>query len=280
MTALRPARPSPAAPPGWRRSALLITILLTAASAAIALLCLSATQLTERRTAQHLLSRAATSLLEIDHFVTNAWPALELAAAENRPIPLDGFPIALQLDPHALADGPAAVADAIAAATASLIYDNGLDALSQSPRAFRILSQGAAFDGTIGRLTAGGHIVATAALIVSAILTLLLALALAAQTHGPARLGAPALALALGAATLWIAALIARSLCAGQADATLDPFTTDLWRIAADVVSTLVRNAAIVALSAAICAALALLGATLLQRLEPPARQFNTSYRR
>lgn len=241
---------------------------LTALAAAVAVLSISATQLTERRTAQHFLARAASSLLEIDQFVLNAWPALEIAAAQDQAISLTDFPISLQIDPSGLDEGPEAVSEAVAAATASLIYDAGLEVLSDSPRAFRFVSRGAAFDGTVGRLTGGGHAVATIALIVCGTLAILLAMATAAQARGLARIGAPALGIGLGSTLIWIAAIVAQSAFEGRAETTLDPFAADLWLIAADAGSLVVRNAAIVALSSGIVAALAGAGGGLLRLSE------------
>ena len=264
-TLYRPPTPSGS---GWRRWALIIAMLLTSLATAVAVVFLSATQVTERAAAQAALVRSVSSLLEIDQFVLNAWPALEAAAAQGDPIPLTGFPVALQFDPNGLAEGPAAVSDSIAAATASLIYDEGLGILSDAPRAFRFVSRGAAFDGTVGRLTRGGHAVATVALIVSGALAILLAMATAAQVRGLARIGAPALAIGLGATLIWLAAILAQSSFTGRAEATLDPFAADLWLIAADAMSLAVRNAAIVALASGTVAALTLIGSALVRLLE------------
>ena len=126
----RPTRYRPPGPAesGWRRWALVITILLTAVVSAIAVLFITTAQLTSRGAAQHYLTRAVDSLLEVDRFVANAWPMLQEAAAEGDPIPLTGYPVSLQLDPAGLSEGPQAVSDAIAAATASLVYDDGFEA--------------------------------------------------------------------------------------------------------------------------------------------------------
>ena len=240
---------------GWRRWALIITIMLTALVSAVAVLFITTAQLTSRTTAQRYLARAVDSLLEVDQFVANAWPTLQAAAAEGDPIPLRGYPISLQLDPSGVAEGPEAVSDAIAAATASLIYDDGFEVLADSPQAFRLVSRGGAFDGTIGRLTGGGHDVATVGLMVSGSFAILLAMATAAQVRGLARIGAPGFAIGVGAALLWLAAALVRSSLEGRADTTTDPFAADLWLIAADASSLLVRNAAIVALAGGIVAA-------------------------
>ena len=247
---------------------LVLTVLLTALMTAVAIGFMSATQLTERSMAQRFLARALTSLLEIDQFVLNAWPELEVAAADGSPILLEDFPVALQLDRAGLADGPIAVSEAIAAATASLVYDAGLDVLSESPRAVRILSRGALFDGSVGRLTGGGHELASIGLIVSGTLAILLALATAAQVRGLSRIGAPAFAIGLGAALVWIVAVVARSTFEGQAETSADPFAADLGLIAADAVALLVRNGAIVTVTSGVVGVLSLAGGGLLRAVE------------
>jgi len=247
-----------------------MTMLLGSLATAIAMIFLTATQLTERGTAQQFLSPAVRSLLEIDQFVLNAWPLLEAAAAQDDPVTLSDFPISLQLDPASLRAGPDSVSDSIAAATASLIYDDGLAVLSDAPRTFSLVSQGAAFDGTVGRLTGGGHTVATVALILSGTLAVLLAMATATQARGLMRIAAPALMIGLGATLIWVAALVAQSSFTGRAESTPDLFAADLWLLAADATSLLVRNAAIVALAAGIVIATTVAGGILLRTVERP----------
>lgn len=261
-------RPALDREPGWRQPVLALTVLLTALTTAVAIVFMSATQLTERNMAQRFLARALHSLLEIDQFVLHAWPELEAAAADGSPILLEDFPVALQLDRAGLAEGPIAVAEAIAAATASLVYDAGLDVLSESPRAFRLLSRDALFDGSVGRLTGGGHELARIGLIVSGTLAVLLVLATAAQVRGFSRIGAPALAIGLGAALVWIVAAVARSAFEGQAETSADPLAADLGLIAADAVSLLVRNGAIVTVTAGVVGVLSLAAGGLLRALE------------
>ncbi len=254
-------------------------MLLTAITTAVVVVFMSATQLTERVTAQEFLARSVSSLLEIDQFVLNAWPAMEAAAAQGEAISLTDFPLALQIDPDGLAEGPAAVSDGVAAATASLVYDDGLEVLSDAPQAFRLVSRGAAFDGTVGRLTGGGHAVATVALIVSGTLAILLGMATAAQVGGLSRVGVPALAIGLGATLIWVVAILAQSSFEGRAESTLDPFAADLWLIAVDAVSFAVRNAAIVALASGIVASLAGIGGLLLRAVEETNRAGAPGYR-
>lgn len=272
-------RPPSALEPGWRRPVLILTVLLTAFTTAVAIVFMSATQVTQRHTAQQFLARAVTSLLEIDQFVLNAWPAIEAEAAAGNPVMLPGFPISLQLDPAALSERPEGVSDAVAASTASLIYDDGLDVLSDSPRAFRLVSRGAAFDGTVGRLSGDGHGLATVSLIVSGTLAILLALATSAQVRGLTRFGAPAISIGLGAMLVWIAAILAQSALEGRAESSLDPFAADLWLIAVDAISLLARNAAIVGLASGVVAALALAGAGLLRGAEGPTGARSARYR-
>jgi len=246
----------------WRRPVLLFSLFLTAIAAALAVTAISATQITDRSTAQGLLAEATRLLLEIDRFVDGAWPALKLEAAEGAPIPLVGFPIGLQIDPTLVHEGRESVSKEIAAAAASLIYDDGFEVLADSPQAFRFLSRGAAFDGSVGRLTRGGHSIATIALIVTGTLAILLAMSVAAQTSGLARFAAPALGIGLGAAVAWIAGSLLQSSLSGRAETTLDPFTSDLWWIAVNALDILLRNAAIVGLTAG-----ALIGAAALAGL-------------
>ncbi len=267
-----------AADSAWRRWALFITILLTAAVSALAVLFVTAAQLTSRATAQHYLARAVDSLLEVDQFVANAWPALQTAAEEGDPIRLTGFPVPLQLEPGGLSEGPDAVADAVSATTASLIYDDGFEVLAESRQVFRLVSRGGAFDGTIGRLTSGGHEVATVGLIVSGSFVILLALATAAQVRGLSRIGTAGFAIGLGAAMLWLAATLVRASFEGRADATTDPFAADLWMIAADAGSLLVRNAAIVALAGGVVAASAIAGSGLLRVIEDRGQRQGTGF--
>ena len=240
---------------------------------AIAVLFITTVQLTSRTTAQRYLARAVDSLLEVDQFVANAWPALQTAAEAGDPVPLRGYPISLQLDPAGVSEGPEAVADAVAVATASLIYDDGFDVLATSPPVFRLVSRGGAFDGTIGRMTRGGHAVATVGLMVSGSLTILLAMAAAAQVLGLSRIGAPGFAIGLGAALLWLAATLVRSSFEARADATVDPFAADLWIIATDAGSLLVRNAAIVALAGGVVGAASTAGSGLLRVMDNRAQR-------
>ena len=209
-----------------------------------------------------------SSLLEIDQFVVNTWPELVVAGAQGDPISLTDFPISLQVDPAGLADGPKAVSDAIAAATASLAYDEGFSILADSPQAFRLVSRGGAFDATVGRLTSGGHAVATVALIVIGTFALLLAMATAAQARGLSRLGLPALAIGVGAAVVWLAATLLQSALYGQAASEIDPFEADLLLLVAGASSLLIRNAAIVALAAGIVVATAVAGGGLIRLVD------------
>ncbi len=256
----------------WRRSALAITIFLSAIAAALTVLSISAVQLTERSTAQRLLAVAANSLLEVDQLVAGAWPALQAEATQGGPIDLVGLPIGLQIDPSLIDEGPETVSAEVSAAIASLVYDDGFDVLADSPQAFRFLSRGAAFDGSVGRLTRGGHSIATIVLIVSGILALLLAMAVAAQTCGIARFGTPALGVGVGAAIVWLAGSLLQSSLSGRAEATPDPFAADLWWIAVDALEITLRNAAIVGLAAGMVVGAAGPAWLLSRRFDPVER--------
>ena len=256
----------------WRRSAFAITLFLSAIAAALAVLSISAVQLTERSTAQRLLAVAANSLLEVDQFITGAWPALETEAAQGGPIDLIGLPVGLQIDPSLIDEGPETVSEEVSAAIASLVYDDGFDVLADSPQAFRFLSRGAAFDGSVGRLTRGGHSIATIALIVIGILALLLAMSVAAQARGIARFAAPALGIGIGAAVVLAAGSVLQSSLSGRAEATLDPFSADLWWIAVDALDIMLRNAAIVGLAAGVVVGAAALAGLLLRSFDSVER--------
>ena len=260
-----------------------LTVLFGACAAVAALIALTAVQLTTRTAALPLLERAADSLLEIDRYIAYAWPALVAGAAEGAPIPLAEFPVALQLNPGALDNGPEAVASAIAAATALLIYDDGVAVLSPSDLSAqpvtRSVTRGAAFDATVGRLTAGGHDIAVGALIISGGITLLLAGAAALQARGLWRFSAPALMLGLGAGAVWIAMAVVQSIFERRADMGLDPFASEMWMLAADAASMLVRNAAVVGIACTALLAAAAAGGVLLRAVEGSAEQHAASLR-
>ncbi|MXX31173.1 MAG: hypothetical protein F4Z51_02830 [Chloroflexi bacterium] len=267
-----PGPPQTANRSTWRRPVLLFSLFLTAIAAALAVTAISATQLTERNTAQRLLAAATRSLLEVDRFVEGAWPVLERKAPEGAPITLVGFPIGLQIDPTLVEEGPESVSTEVVAATASLVYDDGFEVLADSPQAFRFLSRGAAFDGSVGRLTRGGHSIATIALIVTGMLAILLAMSVAAQARGLSRFAAPALAISVGAAVVWIAGSLLQSSLSGRAETTLDPFISDLWWIAVDALDILLRNSAIVALTAGALVGASGLAGLLLRTFDPVER--------
>ena len=238
---------------------------IVASSAAI--LSYAATQLTERSTAQAFLNGVVRSLLEIDQYVSQSWPQLESLAANDEPIPLEGYPLPLQLDPSALLEGPERVSDSIALASAALIYDDGFSTIADSPQQFRLISRASAFDGTIGRLTDGGRQVATVALLISGVLAGLLLIATASQARGLARIAMPTLAVALAAAATWLITSWLQAEFERRADLTSDEFTTDLWLIGADAISLAIRDAAIIGIAGGGILLLAAMGAALLQSM-------------
>ena len=244
----------------WRWWLLGLLAALTAVVTAAAVVCFSAMQLSERGNAETLMTRVVRALLEPDRYVANAWPRFTEEASSGAPIPLSGWPLELTLAPGALEQGQQAVSDALTATTARTLYEHGFDALQDQPQASRLFSQASAFSSTVGRLTSGGHAVATVALVVSVALLVGLALATAAQARGMGRLAAPGIAVAVGAAVLLLGAEIAESTFVDRAGASLDPFMTDMWMIAADATAVVSRNARIAALFGGALSLIALFG--------------------
>ena len=257
--------------PGWSRSTRLAAAILTALAAAFVIAAFSAVQVTERPRAEQLLARVAHSLFELDPLIADQWDNLRAAAAQQPgvPVPLDGIPLDLAIDPIWLVADPQTASDRVARDIARQLYDDGFDILQESPVAVTaFLSEASAFDTTIGRLTAGGRVVAVVALIVG--LTLLLPLALAALSGatGPARLISLGIALALGGVLTFILASILRGWFHSRIDAGIDPFSAQLWTIAADIVSLLLRNGAIAAMLGAALIAIAAAALWLERRLD------------
>ncbi len=244
----------------WRWWLLGVLAGLTAISTAVAVICFSAMQLSERDHAETLLARVVRSLLEPDRYVTTSWEQLTQAASVSEPIPLDGWPLDLALTPSALEQGPQAVADAITLTTARTLYEHGFDILQDEPQATQLFSQASAFSATIGRLTSGGHTVATVALAVSVAFLVSLALAAAVQARGMGRLAAPGIAIGVGAAVLLLAAELAQSTFSARAAASADPFMVDIWLIVADATAVVSRNARIAALFGGALSVIALFG--------------------
>lgn len=244
----------------WRWWLLILLGGLTAVTTAAAVICFSAMQLSERDQAEALMARVVRSLLETDRFVAASWDQLAAQANSDEPIPLTGWPVDLALAPGALEQGPQVVADAITQATAQSLYEYGFDILQDEPQAVRFFSQASAFSSTIGRLTSGGHTVASVALGVVVALFVSLALATATQARGMVRLAAPGIAIGIGAALLLLAAEVGESIVLDRAVASVDPFTTDIWLIVADAIVVVARNARIAALFGGALSVIALFG--------------------
>ena len=250
----------------------MVTVLLLASlMATVALTAYAATQITQRETAEVLLTRVVRTLFEIDQYVGQYWSELELLAVQGQPIPLDGFPLDLYLDPQAIADGPESVANAIAVTTASLVYDDGFESLADTPQQFRLISRGAAFDASIGRLTDDGQQIANAALLISAVLALLLLLSVAALSRGLGRFALPTLSVAIAGGIAWIVASWAQSDFERRGNNAVDAFSAELWWIGADAISLLIRDAAIIAIAGLGLLAFIALATALLRVLEAPA---------
>ncbi len=274
MTQRSPAA-HPLRPPNQRRHdqpawnwPLVLIVLCGAFAAGVALIALSAVQLTSRTAALPLLDRSVEALLQIDAYVEYAWPALEAAAASGMAIPLEGYPIELELDPDALADGPDAVADAIRSTTVELVYADGLQILSESHQADRLLTELGLVDAAIDRLAADSRTAGLIAALISGTIALLLAVAAASQARGLGRYSAPAATLGIGALAVWLLAAIARSSCLGRASGTTDPFAAELWLVAADAVSLVVRNASVVSIACIAVMGAAVVGGFLLRLLD------------
>ena len=280
----RVAAPHPLRPPDHRRHdqrrhdqrawnwPLVLIVICGAFAAAVTLTALSALQLTSRTAALPLLDRSVEALLQIDAYVEYAWPALEAAAASGMAIPLEGYPIALELDPDALDDGPAAVADAIRSTTVELVYADGLQVLSESPQTDRLLTELGLVDAAIDRLAADSRTAALIAVLISGAVSLLLAAAAASQSRGLGRYSAPAATLGIGALAVWLLGAIARSTFLGRASDTTDPFAAELWLVAADAVSLVVRNASAVSIACIAVVGAAVVGGFLLRLLDDSSR--------
>ena len=241
---------------------------LAALATAFAAVTITAAQITERETAESLLSRVGRALFEIDAAAVTAWDELTDDAAAGEPLSLDELPLALELSAADLAAGPSALADILAARAARNLYDGGFDALLEEPRGVTdFFSDISVFAGTIGRLTAGGRTLASVALIVS--LCLFVPLALGALTQGRGVLRFLSLGGALGAGgllALVIGVVVEARFNTLRASAG-DPLLAEIYAAGVDVSALLTRNAGIIAILGATLIAVALLADQLQRRL-------------
>ena len=259
-----PRLPSPRRRVGvghWTAFGLAIVTLIVAAT-------LSAAQATQRETAEAVLARIAQSLFEIDEVVVYSWDDLNAAAAAGAPLTLAAYPLDLQLQPVDLAGGRLALADLIAQRSARLLYDGGFDLLRIEPRGpTDFFSRASAFSGTVGRLTSGGRTLAAIALIVSLCAFFPLALGSLAQARGSMRLAQPGIAIGVGGLLAFVFGAVVASRFEGLASAATDPLLVELYAIAADLMTLLMRNGGIIAILGAALLALAVLGAELERRV-------------
>lgn len=238
--------------------------------AALVTACLAATvtaaQVTERSSAEALIERVGRSLFEIQEVVAYHWDDLSAAAAAGLPLVIEDFPLELELTAADLANGQLALADLIAVRASRQLYDDGFDALRETPRgAADIFSQASAFSNTIGRLTGGGRTLALIALVVSLGAFVPLALGSLAQGRSFNRLLYLGAALGGGGLLALIVGYAARSRFSGLAEASGDPLLVELYRIGVDVLSLLLRNGGIIAILGAALTALAIIAAQLEQ---------------
>ena len=261
----RPPR-SRALPRAWRGAALLLAIALAAAAIAAA----TAWQLTERSAAERLLARIAAPLFEVDAAVAAALPSL---AARPDGAPLPGYPVDVPIPAALHGAGAAEIAEHVLAETASRLYDEGFGIAAQedAPRG-GFFSDGSAFAWTIGRLSAGGRIVASAALGTVLTAWALLMLALLGISGWRACFNALGAAAAAGGGIALIAALALR----GWADSNLaqapDAYTRSTWAAILDAGDLLLANAAAVAGLGAVLLAAGAAAWFLQRRPAPPAR--------
>ena len=227
----------------------------------------SGVQVTEQGHAEPLQERTLAELTELDAIVRDAWPQLIDAAAADpsRLVLLPHYPLAVPVALRELPSRPLLLRDRMLRDSATLVYEQGLDAFGEGGGGGIISSRGV-FRFTIGHLTADGHEIALVTGAVTAALFVPLFLLLVSIGRGLERLLNAGLALAIAPAGLAIAALLFRSVANSRAGDTADPFTAQLWLIGADTSEVLLRNAAIAAVLGGV-----FLGLFALGRLAPLA---------
>lgn len=259
----RVARPRGTRPRRAGRAAILV---FAALAGAAVLLTATAWQLTAERTAEPMLAHVARPLFEIDRTVEAALPEL---AAESGAAKLPAYPFDVAVPASIRGAGAAAASEYVLEQTADQLYRLGFDAISQragdDPA---LLSDGAAFSISIGRLTAGGHEVALAALAVAAAIWLFLSLAVLGSQGVFAGIDALIASCAGGGGAVLAATWILRSIAEDNAAAALDPFTRAVWEVAVQAGDLLAWNAAAAAAAAAPILAARIAGAWFLRRTE------------
>ena len=121
---------------------------------------------------------------------------------------------------------------------------------------------------SIGRLTAGGHEVALAALAVTAAIWLFLSLAVLGSQGVFAGIDAVIASCGGGGGAVLIAAVALRSVAEDRAAVALDPFTRAVWEVAVQAGDLLAWNAGAVAVAAVPILAARIAGAWFLRRTE------------
>ena len=241
---------------------------LAALATAFAAVTITAAQITERETAEALLSRVGRALFEIDAVAVAAWDELTDAAAEGEPLSLGEFPLTLELSEFDLAAGPSGLADILAARAARSLYDGGFDALLEEPRGVTdFFSDISVFAGTIGRLTSGGRTLASVALIVSLCLFVPLALGALAQGRGVLRFLYLGAALGAGGLLALVAGVVAEARFNTLRASAADPLLAEIYAVGVEVSALLTRNAGIVAILGAALIAVAVLADQLERRI-------------
>ena len=251
-----------AAPRFWR----VAVIAVAAACAAAAITAGTAWQLTSRATAERLLARVAHPLFEVERSVAAALPGLPDQPADA---PLAGYPIAVPI-PAGLRDaGADAVAAHVLAETAAQLYAEGLASTAREEQArVGLLSDNGAFSATIGRLTAGGHVVATVGLATMMTAWGLLALLMLGFWGWRVLLDALTASCLAGGALVLAAALAWRGWAAGRAEGAIDAYTSAVWEVAGEAADLLLINAAVVAGAGAVVLAGRLAFAWFIRRAE------------
>lgn len=246
-------------PRAWRGAAWVLAIVLAAAAIAAG----SAWQLTERGTAERLLARIAGPLFEVDAAVAAALPGL---AERPDGAPLAGYPVDVPIPAALHQAGAEAIAAHVLAETAARLYDEGFGIAAQGDApSGGLFSDGSAFAWTVGRLSAGGHLVAAAALGTALIAWALLMLAVLGISGWRAFVNALGAAAAAGGGIALIAALALRGRAGAHLADAPDAFTRAVWAAARDAGDLLLANAvAAIGLGAVLLAASA--AAWFLQR--------------
>lgn len=228
-------------PPAWRTIAYAMAAILAAAAIAAG----TAWQLTSQATAERLLARVAHPLFEVERSVAAALPGLPDQPADA---PLAGYPIAVPIPADLQDAGADAVAAHVLAETTARLYAEGLESVAREEQAqIGLLSDNGAFSASIGRLSAGGHVVATVGLGTMMTAWGLLMMVLLGGSGWRVLLDALTASCLAGGALVLAAALAWRGWAAGRAEGAIDAYTSAVWEAATEAGDLLLMNAAVVA---------------------------------